>query len=61
MWDRASIWFFLVVLVLLDWAALDDITTGVEPDFRLEWGMLLLSVPAAYFLVKRLYRLRRRL
>ena len=52
--DRGSIWFFLVVLALLDWAALDDITTGREPNFVLEWAMLLISVPIAYFLVVRL-------
>lgn len=34
-----------VVLILLDWAALDDITTGNEPSFVGEYAILIISVP----------------
>lgn len=34
----------LAVVLLLDFAALDDITTGREPDFYLEYGIILLSL-----------------
>lgn len=33
----------LVTLVLMDWAALDDITTGNEPDYWGEWMILIVS------------------
>lgn len=37
------IWIVVPVLLILDWAALDDITTGNEPDYTLEYGILLFS------------------
>lgn len=33
-----------IVLVALCWLALDDITTGAQPSFRLEWAMVGLTV-----------------
>lgn len=33
-------------ILILDWLALDDITTGNEPDYFGEYATLLLSVPA---------------
>jgi len=44
---------FIVGLLLLDWAALDDITTGNEPDYIGEYLMLGVSlVIFSYLLVK---------
>lgn len=38
-------WVLIVVMLLmLDWAALDDITTGTEPDFYGEYAILIISV-----------------
>ena len=34
----------IVVFILLDFAALDDITTGNEPDFVGEYATLFLSI-----------------
>ena len=51
---RPFTWLSLGALALLDLAALDDITTGVQPDFSTEWLMLILSVPLAYLLIERL-------
>ena len=35
----------VLAILALDWAALDDITTGTEPDVRLEWAFVIVSVP----------------
>lgn len=40
----------IVILILLDFAALDDITTGIESDFTLEFFMLLVSLPFLFLL-----------
>lgn len=37
---RGLIYLVSVVVLLLCWAALDDITTGSQPDFVLEWLMV---------------------
>ncbi len=37
------------ILLVLAWLALDDITTGHEPSFALEWAAV--GVCAAWFLV----------
>lgn len=34
-----------LVILGLDWAAFDDITTGPEPDHRHEWAFAIVSVP----------------
>lgn len=47
-------------LVLLDLAALDDITTGVEPHFYAEYAMLAVSVPLLGWLVRRCVSVPRR-
>lgn len=33
-----------IIFLLLDWAALDDITTGNESDFFLEYAILVVSL-----------------
>jgi hypothetical protein len=42
----ALIGLVALLVLVLDWLALDDITTGREPGFALEWLMLAVSVPA---------------
>ena len=42
----------LLALAGLDYAALDDITTGSEPGFAAEWTMLILSVPIAWLVIR---------
>ena len=49
----------ILALLLLDFAALDDITTGTQPHFYAEYGMLGISVPFLGALGLRLSRLRR--
>lgn len=44
---RMMVILISVLFLGLDWLALDDITTGHEPDFYLEYAMLALS--AAWF------------
>jgi hypothetical protein len=34
----------VMILLALDWTALDDITTGNEPDYWLEYDTLLFSI-----------------
>lgn len=34
----------VLILLVLDWAALDDITTGNEPDYFLEYATLVVSL-----------------
>ncbi len=36
--------FISVVLLLLSWAALDDITTGNEAKYHLEWMFISLTI-----------------
>jgi len=36
---------FVLLLLFLDWAALHDITAGLEDDYSLEYFMLIISVP----------------
>ena len=52
--SKRSLFAWLGVLALLDFAALDDITTGNEPNFTTEWVMLLISVPIAFSIIQRL-------
>lgn len=40
---RILVWMGVVALVLLNWAALDDITTGKQPDFILEYSFVITS------------------
>jgi len=35
---------FVIGLLILDWLALDDITTGSEPDYFGEWTIIAASV-----------------
>ena len=48
---------FVVGLLILDWLALDDITTGNEPNYDGEWAILIVSaVVFGFLLYKRLLR-----
>jgi len=49
---KRLLWLAVVVLLALDWAALDDITTGREPSFLGEYLTLALSVPVIVFLLR---------
>ncbi len=42
---------FVIVILLLDYAALDDITTGNEPDYYGEYAILVISVIIFGFLI----------
>ncbi len=41
----------MVMMLLLDWAALDDITTGNEPNYIGEYGVLVVSGLVMAYLV----------
>ena len=43
--------FAVVAILALDWAALDDITTGQEASFVLEWWFVALSLPLLWALL----------
>lgn len=49
---RRLAWLGLVLVAALDWAALDDITTGRQPSFWMEWTFLLASVPILALLAR---------
>ena len=51
--ERPAIAVAVLGLLLLDLAALDDITTGVEPHFYYEYAMIAVSVPLLWCLVRR--------
>lgn len=40
---KIIMWIAVIALLVLDWLALDDITTGSEPDFYLEYAILIAS------------------
>ena len=42
--NKALVWEIVLSLLVLDWVALDDITTGNEPNFFLEYAFLLIGV-----------------
>ncbi|OGG06429.1 hypothetical protein A3D05_04590 [Candidatus Gottesmanbacteria bacterium RIFCSPHIGHO2_02_FULL_40_24] len=44
----------IFLILLLDWAALDDITTGNEPDYYGEYAVLILS--AVFFVIYFLWK-----
>lgn len=54
---RSVLVFVSLALLALAWAALDDITTGHEPNFTLEWAIV--GVTGCWF--AGLVALRRRL
>ena len=58
--QRTAIAVAVLGLVLLDLAALDDITTGAEPNFYYEYAMLAVSVPLLGWLVRRYVSVTRR-
>jgi|GEM_PF-4045527 len=43
---KRYLWIILIIITLIvDWAALDNITTGLEPDLLGEWVTLYVSAP----------------
>ena len=41
---KVLVWGIVLSLLILDWAALDDITTGNEPNYFLEYAILFISL-----------------
>ena len=58
--ERPALVVAILGLVLLDLAALDDITTGVQPRFYHEYAILAVSVPLLARLVRRYVSVTRR-
>jgi len=55
---RSFHYLALGAVLAVDWAALDDITTGNEPDFVGEFVALAVSVPILLLLVRSIVRRR---
>lgn len=56
-WRRILVILVISVFILLDWAALDDITTGNEPNYWGEYAILLVSAAIfAYLLWRKIRR-----
>ena len=51
--ERPVLSVVVLALVLPDLAALDDITTGVQPHFYYEYAMIAVSLPLLWWLVRR--------
>jgi len=47
---RIWLWLVMIILLLLDWVALDDITTGNEPNSTGEYAILIFSLIVFVFL-----------
>lgn len=45
-----------VIILILDWLALDDITTGNEPNLFGEYAMVAASMPVLLFLGYALFK-----
>ena len=41
---KVLVWGIVLSLLILDWAALDDITTCNEPNYFLEYAILFISL-----------------
>lgn len=54
--DKLLCLLVFIILLLLDYAALDDITTGSEPSFWGEYLVLILSIPLMLFLIYKIIR-----
>ena len=48
----------IFVILALDWAALDDITTGIEPNYTGEYVILILSLLIFGFMGYNFYKRR---
>lgn len=55
------LWLGVIALAAIDWAALDDITTGHEPSLTAEYLTLAFSVPIIGFLIRSIGRQKARL
>ena len=55
---RAILWTVSLILLGLAWLALDDITTGNQPHFVVEWTMV--AAAAAWFVALAAWRLQHR-
>lgn len=53
---RKILIIFVIVILLLDWAALDDIATGNEPSLLGEYFMVIISVPILLVIGYLIYR-----
>ena len=53
---KVYLYIFLLALLILDFTALDDITTGREPNYFGEYATLIISVPLLIFLTFKLFR-----
>lgn len=54
---KKLIQLFIVIMLLLDFAALDDITTGHEPDYLGEYAILIISAVIFFYIgYKYLYK-----
>ena len=51
--EQPAIAIAVLGLLLLDLAALDDITTGIESHFYYEYAMIAVSLPLLWWLVRR--------
>jgi len=47
---KICLWLLIIVLLILDWLALDDITTGNEPNYSGEYAILIGSLVILVFL-----------
>ncbi len=46
----------VAIVFILDWLALDDITTGNEPNYVGEYAILVISVPILLFFGYKLWK-----
>ncbi len=42
--QKLLLWVIAIIFLILDWAALDDITTGNESNYYMEYATLLSSL-----------------
>jgi len=54
--NKKLYYLLIIAILLLDFAALDDITTGNEPSFVGEYLTILSSVPIIFYLYKAIRR-----
>ena len=48
---------FILIVLLLDFAAFDDITTGRQPHYIFEYATLIVSAPVLLVLGYKIYKL----
>ena len=56
---KRYLWIALIIITLIvDWTALDDITTGNESDILSEWVTVYVSVPVLVLSVWKVWKRR---